>query len=126
MSGLLVCYLSLGAMEKGRFNIVSFYVHRIIRYTLLILKMIASSNFYFLLNYLFYRLTIPLGLTILFVSAIPQYMGYGPFFLFNTGQVCKDEGWKILLYVNNFYEESGGVSVNQSKVSQLVLYARLL
>ena len=74
-------------------------------------------------HYFFYRLTIPLGLTILFVSAIPQYMGYGPFFSFNTGSVCKDEGWKIILYVNNFYEESGGVRVNQPKVAQLVLYA---
>ena len=67
------------------------------------------------IHHSFYRLTIPLGLTILFVSAIPQYMGYGPFFFFNTyqGPACRDEGWKVLLYVNNFYEEAGGVRVNQ-------------
>ena len=32
MSGLLVCYLALGTLEKGRFNIILFYVHRFIRY----------------------------------------------------------------------------------------------
>ena len=42
MSGLLVCYLTLVAMEKGRFNIVLFYVHRIIRYLCL------SINYYFI------------------------------------------------------------------------------
>jgi hypothetical protein len=43
MSGLLVAYLSFFELEKGRFNLILFYVHRYI------------------------RLTIPLGLTIAFI-----------------------------------------------------------
>ena len=53
--------------------------------------------------YNIFRLTIPLGLAIAFVSAIPQYMGYGPLFFFNSGSVCKDYGWRTLIYINNFY-----------------------
>ena len=34
MSGLLVAYLSFGEMDKGRFNLKMFYIHRYIRYVL--------------------------------------------------------------------------------------------
>ena len=54
MSGLLVSYLSLIQMDKKRFNIVLYYVHRII------------------------RLTIPLGLAIAFCIGALPYLSYGP------------------------------------------------
>ena len=59
--------------------------------------------------YNIFRLTIPLGLAIAFVSAIPQYLGYGPLFYFNSGYVCKEYGWRTLLYINNFYSTAEGV-----------------
>ena len=81
MSGLLVSYLSLIQMDKKRFNIVLYYVHRII------------------------RLTIPLGLAIAFCIGALPYLSYGPQYNLGVGaqaQLCRDYGWRTMLYINNF------------------------
>ena len=82
MSGLLVSYLSLIQMDRGKFNLVLYYVHRII------------------------RLIIPLGLAIAFTIATIPYMSYGPVYhsmAKGQSQICKDNGWRTLLFINNFY-----------------------
>lgn len=85
MSGLLVAYLSFFELEKGRFNLILFYVHRYI------------------------RLTIPMALTIAFIVGFANTFGHGP--LWWSGgdydiQSCRENWWLNLLYMNNFFRQT--------------------
>jgi len=84
LSGLLVAYISFAALEKKRFNIFVYYIHRYI------------------------RLTIPLAFAIGFVAFISPYLAKGPFaeLFTNAGpQNCRDHWYLNLLYMNNFFNE---------------------
>ena len=80
LSGLLVTYLSMLEMEKKRFNLALFYVHRYI------------------------RLTIPVALVLLFIVGIEPHLGSGPFWGSMENTIvgnCRKNWWTVLLYVNN-------------------------
>jgi len=87
-SGLLVGYLTFKELDrcKGKFNLIMYYVHRYI------------------------RLSIPLALIIAFVIAfLPTLARTTDSQLTHDiadGQAsrCREYGWSILLYVNNFIE----------------------
>ena len=56
----------------------------------------------------------PLALAIAFMSALPQYMSYGPFYYWeivnSQAQLCKENGWRNLLFINNFWSDGEMVS----------------
>ncbi|CAG0892613.1 unnamed protein product [Darwinula stevensoni] len=85
LSGLLVTYLLLKELErnKGRFNILRFYLHR------------------------YLRLTPALALWIGFTTAFIDRFASGPFYLFIRflTDPCKDYWWRNVLYVNNFFKQ---------------------
>ena len=80
MSGFLVAWIGLNDMEKGRFSLIKFYVHRYI------------------------RLTIPVMLLIGFGVTLWPHVGSGT----NWGSVqifvanCEKNWWTNLLYIQNF------------------------
>eukprot|EP00095_Tigriopus_kingsejongensis_P000457 maker-scaffold217_size252476-snap-gene-1.30 protein:Tk00457 transcript:maker-scaffold217_size252476-snap-gene-1.30-mRNA-1 annotation:"hypothetical protein DAPPUDRAFT_301951" len=85
MSGLLVGYLSFLELQKGRFNIILFYVHRYI------------------------RLTIPLALVIAFEAGIVYSLGSGPIWWmngYNPSKFCRKNWWTNLLYINSFVHQN--------------------
>ena len=89
MSGLLVAYLSFGELDRKRFNLTLFYVHR------------------------YLRLGIPLGLTIAFTAAFFPFLAVGPNVYEGAVQqadLCKETGWRTMLYINNFWTQDEQVS----------------
>ncbi|XP_059091947.1 nose resistant to fluoxetine protein 6-like [Tigriopus californicus] len=80
LGGLLVSYLSLIELEKGRFNIILFYIHR------------------------YMRLTIPYMLVIGFITGITPLLGSGPGWQVYEfmGSICERNAWINALYVQNF------------------------
>ena len=60
-----------------------------------------------------FRLTIPLGFAIAFAIGVVPYLSWGPVYKFNHYShtaICKEYGWRNLIYVNNFYPDSEAVS----------------
>nr|XP_022320071.1 nose resistant to fluoxetine protein 6-like [Crassostrea virginica] len=88
LSGLLLAYLTLKEMKRGkgklRINWLMFYFHR------------------------FWRLT-PVYMILVMISiCLSRYFGDGPLFPENGFEenYCKDTWWKNLLYINNLFEKS--------------------
>ena len=82
MSGLLITYMTFPELEKKRFSLRLFYIHRYI------------------------RLSMPLAFTIAFVAAFPKFMSFGPIYnIDHDTTICRDFGWRNLLYINNFFDQ---------------------
>ena len=64
--------------------------------------------------YTFFRLTFPLCFAIAFVIGVVPYLSWGPLYSLNDDKasICKEFGWRNLLYINNFYPDSEVVSQN--------------
>ncbi len=107
MSGLLVAYFTFREMELKRFNLIVYYVHRYI------------------------RLTIPLACVILFNVGILPLLARGPMAddLEAVSQLCRDNWWSNLLYINNFVNKEEmclGVTWYLACDMQMYLLAPLL
>ena len=81
MSGILISYMTFPELEKKRFSLSMFYIHRYI------------------------RLTMPLAFAIAFTAAFPRFMSFGPIFnVSHDSENCREYGWRNILYINNFFE----------------------
>ncbi|CAG0892217.1 unnamed protein product [Darwinula stevensoni] len=95
MSGLLVSYLLLKELQrnKGKFNIIKFYIHRYIRLT-------------------------PIYAMVLWFSVdLFPYTFSGPFQKIVSDAFtdpCRDQWWRNLLYVNNMVEENEGMCMGHA------------
>lgn len=87
LSGTLVSYLTLREMErkKGRFPILSYYIHRYLRLTMV----------YAFLLFFYWTLTVHLGDGLLW----RHVTGSGS----ALQKTCEKYWWTNLLYINNFY-----------------------
>ena len=91
-SGLLVSYLLLEQLERsrGRFNLLTFYIHR------------------------YARLTIVYAAILAFVSTLLVHLGTGPHWhaIRSTGRNCRKVWHQQLLYINNFIPRRADEQVN--------------
>ena len=81
LSGLLLSYLSIREMERhqGKFPLVSFYVHRLLR----------LSPAYYLSVFIYFK--------------VLPHVGSGPLWIFMDVRQCEKYWWTNILYINNFY-----------------------
>ena len=112
MSGCLVSYLMLKELDKtrGRVNFLVMYIHRYLRYYLIISNEHKSSiKTYYFSN----RLTGFYGFLIFFLTTVWRHCGSGPNHIFwYEAEECAKTPWVNLLYINNFdieyLEDQGG------------------
>ncbi|XP_076053955.1 nose resistant to fluoxetine protein 6-like [Oratosquilla oratoria] len=81
MSGLLVSYGVMRELQRtGRLDVIKFYVHRLL------------------------RLTPPIALVVGFNATIVRFFARGPLYSdsLETVKLCRENGWKDIVYVNNF------------------------
>ncbi len=106
MSGLLISYSLLREFERnqGRFNVLSFYLHRYIRYAAISPKNYISIYFYFIFQakYLL-RISPVYYLCLGFIATLLVYLGSGPMwhFVHQMSQACRLNWWTHFLYVDN-------------------------
>ncbi|CAG0905380.1 unnamed protein product, partial [Darwinula stevensoni] len=95
MSGLLVSYLLLKELQrnKGKFNIIKFYIHRYIRLT-----PIYAMFIWFSVDLFPYTFSGPLQKIVSDVLTDP----------------CRDQWWRNLLYINNMVEEKEGMCMGHT------------
>ena len=103
MTGLLVCYLLLRELDrnKGRFNVLMFYIHRYLRY---LGKHFLQSIPFISLKFVEVRLTPVYAIIVGFMATLVVYIGSGPYWPvveFNS-QSCRWNWWINLLYINNY------------------------
>lgn len=77
-------------------------------------KLNGKISFGLILKYYIHRLwriTPPYMLVMLFATCLTQYLGNGPEYPFRDGfnPTCKDDWWKHLLYINNFFSPDAAV-----------------
>ncbi|CAL8129603.1 unnamed protein product [Orchesella dallaii] len=86
LSGMLVCYnlFKMFDKTKGKLNVPMFYVHR------------------------YLRLTPTYAILVGIMATIIPYLGNGPYWAVMTrwGNICENNWWTNLLYVNNFVNTS--------------------
>ena len=102
MSGCLVSYLMLKELDKtrGRVNFLVMYIHRYLRYYLIVsIEHKSSINTYYFSN----RLTGFYGFLIFFLTTVWRHCGSGPNHIFwYEAEECAKNSWVNLLYINNF------------------------
>ncbi|KAF2881821.1 hypothetical protein ILUMI_24377 [Ignelater luminosus] len=94
LSGLLVSYGFMVSTSRGsKFNIIRYYIHRIIRLTPL------------------------LGAVMLVHGTFLRHMGDGPLWKLTTTKLrdpCVENWWTTLLYVQNYVTPGNGICIRQS------------
>ncbi|CAB3368809.1 Hypothetical predicted protein [Cloeon dipterum] len=109
LSGLLVAYTNCIRANKGQsFNLIQYYVNRYV------------------------RLTVPLALLVYFLATMSDKVVRGPLmdlYIDSDAQVCRDNWWATLLYVNNYVNNlavCGGQTWYLTVDMQLALLAPII